>query len=176
MASSLQIAHQSYLAAPCNDTLNALLEAVRRFTFTVQRRDSSLDIEDLAQQVTIAVWQGIATYTGDSNITTWVRSIVKNKVKDALRTKYANPELDSMELDEIDQITLHTDQRNASVVIPGEYTDADRAFMAKLASGRSQIELAAELKISHTALRSRLKRLKKKIMRQSDTNHPGFND
>jgi hypothetical protein len=83
------------------------------------------------RQVMIAAWRGIATYSDDSNITAWVRSIVKNKQKDALRAKYADPELDAMELDEMDQITLHSDRRTASVVIPGEYTDTLHADLTR---------------------------------------------
>jgi hypothetical protein len=56
--SSLPTAHLAYVAAPNQDTLNVLREAVRRFALTITRRCTNLDAEDLAQQVLIAAWQG----------------------------------------------------------------------------------------------------------------------
>jgi DNA-binding CsgD family transcriptional regulator len=61
-------------------------------------------------------------------------------------------------------------------MLQGEYTVGEKRFMERLASGRSQIEIAADLGITHTALRSRIKRLKKKIIAQSDTKAPAFSD
>ncbi len=54
---------------------------------TLQLRDPSL-AEDVVQEALLAAEQGIGDFAGRSSVKTWVYSILKRKIIDALRTRH----------------------------------------------------------------------------------------
>jgi RNA polymerase sigma factor (sigma-70 family) len=177
MAASLDTAYANYSTSPDPSSLEALLGSVRAYALRRARRCANLDADDIAQQVTIAVWQGLSSYTGTAHIKTWVTSIINNKVRDAHRIRYSTPHIEQMEFHELDMqpcLDAAPPGINLTGIICGEYTSAERELMRKLSEGTETECIAADLGISPAAVRNRLKRLRRKIVRQSDTIEPRF--
>jgi RNA polymerase sigma-70 factor, ECF subfamily len=172
MPSNLNLLHETYVADPIDANLATLLEAVRAFALRRATRATGLDAEDIAQQTVIAVWQALPTYTGGSSFITFVTAIAQNKIKDALRQRYAAPKIEPMQSWEADlHIPCNTPDERSSVL--GEFVDdifeglpindSDRALLLQLAQGIDRVQIAADLGIGQPALRSRIARLKKKV-------------
>ncbi|MCU1247072.1 MAG: hypothetical protein JWQ49_101 [Edaphobacter sp.] len=172
MANNLNSAYAAYRQAPNDSTLGVLLTEVTKHALRLARRNSNLDAEDIAQQTTIAVWQALPTYTDKAAMTTFVTTIVGHKVKDALRQRYSEPKLAPMQSWEVDVHQPDAAPPTRSITInvfdylPTTLSESDKALIASMTSDKQRTEIAADMGISLRALRSRLSRLKQKIIAQ----------
>jgi RNA polymerase sigma factor (sigma-70 family) len=80
--------HQEYVAAPNEQSLNALLAETHRYAKRVlilggyaQR----VDLSEAAQLATIKVWRNLKNFHGRSKFSSWANSIIKNAAVDEIR-------------------------------------------------------------------------------------------
>jgi RNA polymerase sigma factor (sigma-70 family) len=179
MASDLNIAYRAYRHDPCDDTLNTLLSAARTRIKRVTGRCDNLDREDLTQTILLTIWQSLDRYNGSSELATWMHGIARRKINDAYRQLYATPRMQPMQVDEIDEEYRPHPAPPAidlDAILPADLTMREHELVEALTTYHLQADAAAELGISHSALRSRKKRLRRKILRHRDTLDPSFND
>lgn len=72
-------------------------DAVHRYVW--RRLTPKVDlVDDLVQEVFLAAWRGLTTYSGEASLQTWLVSIARNKVEDHYRRTLGAP-LESLEGD-----------------------------------------------------------------------------
>ena len=73
-------------------------DAVHRYVW--RRLNPKVDlVDDLVQEVFIAAWRGLKTYSGEASLQTWLVSIARHKVEDHYRRTLSVP-LESLESEE----------------------------------------------------------------------------
>lgn len=126
-------------------------DAVHRYVW--RRMDPKVDlVDDIVQEVFMAAWRSLKSYSGEASLQTWLLSIARHKVEDHYRRTLSN-RLESMESDETAgdiadpadmEVALQNSQdaeRAAGVLlaIPYEYASALRW---RYWEGRSSREMA----------------------------------
>ena len=146
-------------------------DAVHRYVW--RRLTPKVDlVDDVVQDVFVAAWRGLAAYSGEASLQTWLVGIARNKVEDHYRRTLAVP-LQSLEQEDVPLTAGSTDldavveqgrqeQRAAQVLsrIPYEYAAALRW---RYWEGRSAREMAAAAGRSEKAVERLLARARAKF-------------
>lgn len=130
-------------------------------------------VEDLVQETLLAAWLGQNSFRGDSNIKTWVYSILKNKIRTQIQTlqrersrKSAEEELDLLKaresscLDKYFCGKLRRDIRNSIQKLPYNY---QRIFILKYILDWDTPQIALKLHMQENNVLVRLHRSREKL-------------
>ncbi|HMQ77357.1 MAG TPA: sigma-70 family RNA polymerase sigma factor [Flavobacteriales bacterium] len=88
-----------------NDDMAALVKQYTRMLLSHARarlNDQTL-AEDLVQQTFLAAWEGRTRFAGESSPRTWLFSILKNKIADHYRKHYRDPQMASMDPEDVER-------------------------------------------------------------------------
>ncbi|MFS1514276.1 RNA polymerase sigma factor [Chengkuizengella sp. SCS-71B] len=132
------------------------------------RLNDSHMIEDILQEVFLAVWRGAGKYNEKSTVSTWIISIAKHKLMDRYRSKYNNekntwlesvqhfPETEDFSKQILDEISI---QKALESLQPNEQELTYLVFYMKM----SYKEISELLKIPEGTVKSRVYQLKKQL-------------
>ncbi|MFC6858546.1 RNA polymerase sigma factor [Zunongwangia atlantica] len=119
--------------------------------------------QDMAQEVFIKVWQYLKDFRGDSNISTWIYRITVNTCLQELRKKKNKSlkiEIASNEASEVSEI----ENQFASMYRCIDKLSAENKSIILLElEGLPQKEIAEVIGINHSAVRTRIHRIKDQL-------------
>ncbi|MDP5276764.1 RNA polymerase sigma factor [Chengkuizengella axinellae] len=125
-------------------------------------------IEDILQEVFLAVWRGAGKYNKKSTVSTWIISIAKHKLMDRYRSKYDDekntvlenvkhlPDTEDFSNHIIDEISI---QKTLESLQPNEQELTYLVFYMKM----SYKEISELLNIPEGTVKSRVYQLKKHL-------------
>lgn len=88
---------QAEMAALVKQHTRTLLNHAR-----VRLNDRTL-AEDLVQQTFLVAWEGRSRFAGESSARSWLFSILKNKIADHYRKHYRDPQMNSMDIEDVER-------------------------------------------------------------------------
>ncbi len=117
-------------------------------------------VEDVTQEVFVAVLRGIQEYRGNSLFRTWLAAIIRHKVADFYRQRSRQPEVISLADDGDDPVAPDTWEERALVQaalqrLPTHYQEV---LLLRFADGKPFDQIADALGISLEATKSRYRR------------------
>jgi RNA polymerase sigma-70 factor (ECF subfamily) len=117
-------------------------------------------VEDVTQEVFVAVLRGIQDYRGNSLFRTWLAAIIRHKVADFYRQRSRQPEVVALAGDGDDPIAPDTWEERALVQValqrlPAHYQEV---LLLRFAEGKPFDQIADVLGISLEATKSRYRR------------------
>ena len=117
-------------------------------------------VEDVTQEVFVAVLRGIQDYRGNSLFRTWLAAIIRHKVADFYRQRSRQPEVVPLADDGDDPIAPDTWEERALVQaalqrLPAHYQEV---LLLRFAEGKPFDQIAGALGISLEATKSRYRR------------------
>jgi RNA polymerase sigma-70 factor (ECF subfamily) len=162
----------------------ALAELVLAERSTIARallrfRLSPADRDDLVQAVTLRILEKLPTFVGGSSISTWVFRIARNEAVDFLRSRArwrsSEPAPSSEEGESAAPLLMSKDALPDAALIAAEEgarvaeavaalpADMRQAVEAHYGAGRPLDDLAAELGVEPTTVRTRLHRARQRV-------------
>ncbi|MFN3190582.1 MAG: sigma-70 family RNA polymerase sigma factor [Aureliella sp.] len=150
------------------------------YRFALHRVGDSQLAEDLVQETMLAGWRAQRHFHGHSKVSTWLFSILRNKITDHFRSKHAVRLASELPSEELDSATQVNGTRSAlsTRVDRDEFwaelhacldrlpTKLAIAFRLKEIDGKSTAETCAHLHISPTNLSMRLHRARIALQKQ----------
>src|SRR5262249_600559 len=131
---------------------------------------STMDQDDLFQEITLQIWRSIPAFRGESSVTTWLYRISLNTAIKWTRkeSKHSNlTELDKVPVLE-QQPDIPTDERLTWLYEEIYKLDKiDRSLALLLLDGFSYKEMAAILGITETNVGVKINRIKKRLIVKS---------
>jgi RNA polymerase sigma-70 factor (ECF subfamily) len=117
-------------------------------------------VEDVTQEVFVAVLRGIQDYRGNSLFRTWLAAIIRHKVADFYRQRSRQPEVVPLAGDGDDPVAPDTWEERALVQaalqrLPAHYQEV---LLLRFAEGKPFDQIAGVLGISLEATKSRYRR------------------
>lgn len=147
-------------------------DSVHRYVW--RRLNPKVDlVDDLVQEVFMAAWRGLKTYSGEASLQTWLVSIARHKVEDHYRRTLSAP-LESLESEEVapamvdsadldDAMDMNRQAEHAASIlaqIPYEYATALRW---RYWEGRSAREMATSTGKTEKAVERMLARARERF-------------
>ncbi len=128
-------------------------------------------LKDLYQEVTANIWQGLASYRGDSKMSTWIYRIAINTCVSDLRRNERRPAATS-DLDAvgeiIDESHEHASRLRAMYEMIAMLGKLDKALIMLWLDEYSYDEIAAMTGLQRNNVASRLHRIKQRLIRQNE--------
>lgn len=130
-------------------------------------------LKDLYQEVTANIWQGIASYRGESKVSTWIYRIAINTCVSDLRRNERRPaatsDLDGDAVGEIiDESHEHAARIRAMYEMIALLGKLDKALIMLWLDEYSYDEIAAMTGMQRNNVASRLHRIKQRLIRQNE--------
>jgi len=88
------------------------------FLFCRRATKSKMDAEDLAQEVFIRAWKGLARFRGDSSLSTWIYRIAWNVCASYLNKKGRMPDMaqyDEIETEDYKHFNVHLGENDQEI-------------------------------------------------------------
>jgi RNA polymerase sigma factor (sigma-70 family) len=129
-------------------------------------------VEDVTQEVFVAVLRGIDKYRRDSLFRTWISSLVRHKVADYYRKQNRRPTLVPL-VSETDNLALSEDWEERALIratlrnLPPHYQEV---LLLRFVEGLPFNQVASILDISLEATKSRYRRAVAAMAREMDVN------
>jgi RNA polymerase sigma-70 factor (ECF subfamily) len=148
----------------------AYQSAVR--SFLAARLNNFNDVDDLAQEVFVTAYGSLPTFRGDSSLSTWLRGIAKNHLRNHLRKRSTSPTTGgSAVLDALEpEIERQEEQHHADVLMDAlrscvaRLTDDDQRLVeGRFVQNKDLSELRDLFGIKHSALTMALHRLRHRL-------------
>lgn len=175
-------AYDNYVAdSVANETAfwNAVLDFARMKIYYLELEFSSVGttntVDDYAQEVALAVWTGLETFSGDGpTFYSWVHAICYNQaahffkeIKNQKTNKVGITvvvEDEQGEEEEIDNPELHSCQlRDFFITIPKSVQGVDLAICHLMLDGINYAQIGKMLGMSETAVKLRMYKLRKRL-------------
>jgi len=142
------------------------------YGYLKSRLDMEDTIQDILQDTFMAVWKNSHLYNGQASVVSWVVSIARNKMMDALRRKYKHENASV----KINELTISTDDFTEDLtdklVLKGalKQLNADSKELLYLVynMGLSYKETASILEIPEGTVKSRMYSIKNDLRKQLD--------
>jgi RNA polymerase sigma-70 factor (ECF subfamily) len=127
-------------------------------------------VEDVTQEVFVAVLRGIRDYRGNSLFRTWLAAIIRHKVADFYRRRSRQPEVVPLAGDGDDPVAPDTWEERALVQavlqrLPAHYQEV---LLLRFAEGKPFDQIAGVLGISLEATKSRYRRAVAAVAQEID--------
>jgi RNA polymerase sigma-70 factor (ECF subfamily) len=127
-------------------------------------------VEDVTQEVFVAVLRGIRDYRGNSLFRTWLAAIIRHKVADFYRQRSRQPEVVPLAGDGDDPVAPDTWEERALVQavlqrLPAHYQEV---LLLRFAEGKPFDQIAGVLGISLEATKSRYRRAVAAVAQEID--------
>ena len=128
------------------------------------------EAEDLMQEAFITAFDKIDTFQGDANLGAWLKRICVNRALDGLRRRHL--QIEEVNEDLVANVTHeeHDDQSDKVALIMkslAQMADNHRLLITlHLIEGYTHEEIAEQLEMSHSAVRTGYSRAKKKLQEQ----------
>lgn len=135
------------------DDLGLALPAIRRIVI------NEADVDDVAQDVLIAVAEKVSTFRGESRFTTWLSRVARNKAIAHLRCKREETDLAGMELSDTARISSQLASRaTLHGVIAGLPDHYQRAVVLRDVEQLSYEQVAQRLELNLNTVKSHVAR------------------
>ena len=130
-------------------------------------------VEDLMQEIFVAIYWNLKTYDGESDPQVWVRAVTRNKLMSYLRTQYSQKnsvnvkkvQIEEFLLNELD--TINNNQQEVLYRLNSciaKQKESNRELIeARYFSRESVINIAERLKTTVSAISSELYRVRKQL-------------
>ena len=129
----------------------------------------SEEVNDLFQEVLIAIWQGLPTFKGQSNITTWIWRISLNTCISCERKKKKNVTVPlSMDVDYFEDKDADAQQVRKLYERVHQLKPFDRAIVLLWLEGIPYDEIAAIVGITTSNVATRLFRIREQLKQMSN--------
>ena len=136
---------------------SAFFAEVRKRALLRLTRHAPEQSADFAQLACIKVWRSLDTFAGTGSFDSWLETVLRHSLSDAMK---AEIQMQSFEqLDDIETEQVYT------FIDTSDFTGRDKAIIEDILAGHSKKETAVRMGISHEALRSRIRRLRKKVLK-----------
>lgn len=135
-------------------------------SFLRSKVSSPEDAEDLLQEILVKTHANLHTLKEDSSVKAWLMQVANRVIIDFYRKRKRHPEELSDEGEWWDEHNLETDRGLARCVRPflgALRDDAAELLLAIDLEGRSQKEVAAELGLSYSTVKSRVQRARREL-------------
>lgn len=121
--------------------------------------------DDLLQEVFIKVWQHLATFRGESQMSTWVYRIAMNTCLQYLRSDKSkkNVSLDKTTINQEDEPNEKEEQIQILYKCISELSESDRLIITMLLEEVPYSEIAEITAISEGNLRVKIHRIKQQL-------------
>ncbi|MGA9175207.1 MAG: RNA polymerase sigma factor, partial [Thermoactinomyces sp.] len=147
--------------------------APRLYGYLRLQMSHDADIQDLMQDIFVAIWKSAAHYNGSSKAATWIFGIARHKLLDWLRTRHKYAQLERLE--EIDESRNGSERDFADLVVT-ELSIADalatlpphhaELFYLVFIEAMSYKEISALLGIPEGTVKSRMHQAKVRLRQQ----------
>lgn len=147
-----------------NDIFREYYEKILNFCYA-KIGDKQL-AEDCAQEVFLALSKKMHSLRLDTNIAAWLYGAAKNEIKYCLRKN----KRDNIPLDDLSEVPQDTEEHSGlleKIVTDEEYHILENFYV----DGEDVSKLAANNKLSVSAMYQRIHRIKQKIINNSDKLH-----
>jgi DNA-directed RNA polymerase specialized sigma24 family protein len=151
------IEYKKYHDDPNESNMNTLLEEVRRVAIrfcNVEVPNLSNDWEDIAQEVTLRVWQKLGSYDGKSRFSTWLFILMRNVARNYIVQLKPGK---NVPLDDIDVAVDH------EPFIFQPLNPTDNKIVAMRLDGLTYREIAESLEITKDEVENRLHKIQEKF-------------
>ena len=129
----------------------------------------SEEVNDLFQEVLIAIWQGLPTFKGQSNIATWIWRISRNTCISCERKKKKNVTVPlSMDVDYFEDKDADAQQVRMLYERVHQLKPFDRAIVLLWLEGIPYDEIAAIVGITTSNVATRLFRIREQLKQMSN--------
>ena len=148
------------------------LEQYKALVFKVVRAyaSSTMDQNDLFQEITIQIWHSIPTFRQESSVSTWIYRIALNTAIKWVRKEQKHSQAEPIENIEffIEDSGIKVDERLAWLYEEIHQLDAiDRSLILLLLDGFSYKEMAAISGITESNVGVKINRIKKYLISKS---------
>lgn len=133
----------------------------------------SLAVDDLMQEIFVAVFWNLKTYDGESDLGRWIRAVTRNKLMSYLRSHYSQKNsVNKMKVEIEEALAAEFDHfnRNENVVIEklkdciSKQKDVSvNLIKARYFENESVIAMAERMKTTVSAISSELYRIRKRL-------------
>lgn len=131
------------------------------------------DIQDLMQDIFVAIWKSSARYNGEAKVATWIFAIARHKLLDWLRSRRRYSQLESLEEigefrsgsepDIADQVVTELSVADALAALPPHHAEL---FYLVFVEGMSYKEISVLLGIPEGTVKSRMHQAKGRMRQQ----------
>lgn len=127
--------------------------------------------DDLYQEVLANIWQGLASFRGDSSHSTWIYRVALNTCVSFYRRNVSHS-ADSVSLDNIPDIeapeNTRTDQIKEMYRLIGGLPAMDKAVIMLWLDEKSYDEIAEVTGLTRNTVATRLRRIKQRLAEQNE--------